>query len=73
MSSVVSLFLLSQVFLIMGQQPLVHVLADIILHGRTDSLFLDTAGTSHTMPGFVPPTLTLEQGLEDTNSGEQYK
>uniref|UniRef100_A0A1B6EUJ7 Uncharacterized protein n=1 Tax=Cuerna arida TaxID=1464854 RepID=A0A1B6EUJ7_9HEMI len=63
-SSVVSLFLLSQVFLIMGQEPLVHVLADIILHGHKDSLFVDTAQTSHTMPGFVAPTRSLQESLE---------
>lgn len=71
-SAVVSLFLLSQVFLITAQQPLVHVLAEIILYGSVDMV----AGSSNNfaahkqqglpngVPRFVAPTETLEESLD---------
>ncbi|KAJ4444330.1 hypothetical protein ANN_06122 [Periplaneta americana] len=72
-SSVVSLFLLSQVFLIITHVPLVHVLASIILTGDMD-IFSQGACeklASHSVtqgaaikPGFVAPTETLEKSLE---------
>uniref|UniRef100_A0A8D8M0U4 Protein CLEC16A n=1 Tax=Cacopsylla melanoneura TaxID=428564 RepID=A0A8D8M0U4_9HEMI len=75
-SSVVSLFLLSQVFLILSHEPLIHTLAHIILKGSAniyrrppslDNNLADqnssTASSSSTMPGFVPPKHTLEESL----------
>ncbi|XP_049951691.1 protein CLEC16A homolog isoform X1 [Schistocerca serialis cubense] len=73
-SSVVSLFLLSQVFLIITHKPLVQVLAWIILNGDME-IFSQGASdklatyrraqvTGTIKPGFVPPTETLEKSLE---------
>ncbi|XP_069685282.1 protein CLEC16A homolog isoform X2 [Periplaneta americana] len=76
-SSVVSLFLLSQVFLIITHVPLVHVLASIILTGDMD-IFSQGACeklASHSVtqgaaikPGFVAPTETLEKSLESNTN-----
>uniref|UniRef100_H2Y953 Uncharacterized protein n=1 Tax=Ciona savignyi TaxID=51511 RepID=H2Y953_CIOSA len=44
-SSVVALFLLSQVFLIIHHKPLVHQLAEVIFNRNLDSLSLDGEGT----------------------------
>ncbi|GAB6025945.1 hypothetical protein CHUAL_011914 [Chamberlinius hualienensis] len=70
-SSVVSLFLLSQVFLIITHKPLVRSLAKIILNSDLSIFSEDsgvdsyvTAGPFHTRPGFMPPMETLEQSLE---------
>ncbi|XP_046390696.1 protein CLEC16A homolog isoform X1 [Ischnura elegans] len=71
-SSVVSLFLLSQVFLIITHVPLVHVLAWIILNGdmnifsegASEKLASYRQGASSSKPGFAPPTETLEKSLE---------
>lgn len=71
-SVVVSLFLLSQVFLIVSHGPLVRTLAAIIL--KSDSNIVQS-GVSHTLEdynkmavgasiGFAPPTETLEKSLE---------
>lgn len=73
-SSVVSLFLLSQVFLILTHAPLVDTLAKIILHA--DRLIFSNSSTqdkivllqqgkaSVIQPGFLPPTESLEISLE---------
>ncbi|CAG0879516.1 unnamed protein product [Darwinula stevensoni] len=74
-SSVVSLFLLSQVFLIITHKPLVQTLAQIILN-KDMSIFLD-GGTSssgsdnhnssgkNSPPMFMAPLETLEQSLDE--------
>lgn len=77
-SSVVSLFLLSQVFLIITHVPLVHVLASIILTGDMDIFSQGaseklashriTQGTGTIKPGFVAPTETLEKSLESSTN-----
>lgn len=72
-SSVVSLFLLSQVFLIISHKPLVQQLAHIILN-RDMSVFssrhrhdsASTKGESSSEPEFVPPEESLEKSLEST-------
>ncbi|XP_021935707.1 protein CLEC16A homolog isoform X2 [Zootermopsis nevadensis] len=77
-SSVLSLFLLSQVFLIITHVPLVHVLASLILTGDMD-IFSQGAsekltschmaqGTATIKPGFVAPTETLEKSLESNTT-----
>jgi protein CLEC16A len=77
-SSVVSLFLLSQVFLIITHVPLVHILASIILTGDMDifsqgaseklALYRVAQGTATIKPCFVAPTETLEKSLESSTS-----
>lgn len=77
-SSVVSLFLLSQVFLIITHVPLVHILASIILTGDMDifsqgaseklALYRMAQGTATIKPCFVAPTETLEKSLESSTS-----
>ncbi|XP_063234490.1 protein CLEC16A homolog isoform X2 [Bacillus rossius redtenbacheri] len=74
-SSVVSLFLLSQVFLIITHKPLVQVLARIIL---TKDMDIFSRGSSDTLalyrqaaqgvPGFVAPAESLEKLLESSTS-----
>ncbi|RZF48880.1 hypothetical protein LSTR_LSTR003260 [Laodelphax striatellus] len=70
-SSVVSLFLLSQVFLITAQHPLINVLAEIILRGTadvftaTDWTQRNSQGTACLKPGFVAPTESLEESLDE--------
>ncbi|XP_014661770.1 PREDICTED: protein CLEC16A-like [Priapulus caudatus] len=66
-SSVVSLFLLTQVFLIINHAPLVRQLAGIVFNGD----IFDAANESNGSPskrmvvrGFAPPNETLEQSLE---------
>ncbi|KAK7789515.1 hypothetical protein R5R35_002837 [Gryllus longicercus] len=73
-SSVVSLFLLSQVFLIITHGPLVHILAWIILNGDMEifsqgaseklALYRQAQGSANIKPGFVAPTESLEKSLE---------
>lgn len=73
-SSVVSLFLLSQVFLILTHAPLVDTLAKIILHAdrlifsnsstQDKIVLLQQGKTSVIQPGFLPPTESLEISLE---------
>lgn len=73
-SSVVSLFLLSQVFLILTHGPLVDTLAKIILHADrqifSDSssqdkiVLLQQGKSSIIQPGFSPPTESLAMSLE---------
>ncbi|XP_037093769.1 protein CLEC16A homolog [Pollicipes pollicipes] len=62
-STVVSLFLLSQVFLIFTHQPLVRLLARIILTADQHLLWR-SASTGAFCPGFVPPPQSLAQSLE---------
>ncbi|KAL1130694.1 hypothetical protein AAG570_011935 [Ranatra chinensis] len=62
-SSVVSLFLLSQVFLISRQQPLVQDLAHIILRG-TSVNGENSSVLAQAAPVFVAPTKTLEESLD---------
>ncbi|KAL1453191.1 hypothetical protein WDU94_007356 [Cyamophila willieti] len=74
-SSVVSLFLLSQVFLILSHEPLLHTLAHIILKGSANiyrtprnlenglSDQNSSTASSSKIPGFVPPKHTLEESL----------
>ncbi|XP_075232093.1 C-type lectin domain containing ema isoform X2 [Lycorma delicatula] len=75
MSSVVSLFLLSQVFLISSQRPLVNVLAEIILRGTADMLTAsdwtqqNSQGSPCLKPGFVAPTESLEESLDGVSNG----
>ncbi|XP_067005962.2 protein CLEC16A homolog isoform X2 [Anabrus simplex] len=73
-SSVVSLFLLSQVFLIINHAPLVHILAWIILNGDMEifsqgaseklASYQQAQSLGSITPGFVAPTETLEKSLE---------
>lgn len=81
-SSVVSLFLLSQVFLIITHGPLVDILAWIILNGDMDifsqgaseklALYRQAQCSSSIKPGFVAPTESLEKSLElNTSNGSQ--
>ncbi|XP_022248411.1 protein CLEC16A-like isoform X2 [Limulus polyphemus] len=71
-SSVVSLFLLSQVFLIISHQPLVRQLAHTILN-KDMTIFTSKpreevaahGGNVNTEPGFVAPQETLEKLLEN--------
>lgn len=72
-SSVVSLFLLSQVFLIISHMPLVRQLAQIILNrdmkifsgrGKDDSS--SNKGDLGSEPEFVPPEEPLEKSLQTT-------
>lgn len=73
-SSVVSLFLLSQVFLIVSHQPLVRQLANIILN-RDMKVFSarskDDSGSNKSdlgsEPEFVPPEESLEKSLETSS------
>lgn len=75
MSSVVSLFLLSQVFLISSQRPLVNVLAEIILRGTVEMLGAsdwtqqNSQGAACLKPGFVAPTESLEDSLDSVSNG----
>ncbi|XP_062581005.1 protein CLEC16A-like isoform X2 [Saccostrea cucullata] len=62
-SSVVSLFLLSQVFLIISYAPLVRQLAEIIFQGEI-SLSRKEASPETRVREFVPPAETLEKTLE---------
>ncbi|XP_056019536.1 protein CLEC16A-like isoform X2 [Ostrea edulis] len=62
-SSVVSLFLLSQVFLIISYAPLVRQLAEIIFQGEI-SLSRQEASPEMRVREFVPPAETLEKTLE---------
>lgn len=73
-SSVVSLFLLSQVFLILTHAPLVDTLAKIILHAdrqifsnsatQDKIVLLQQGKPSIIQPGFLPPSESLEKSLE---------
>ncbi|KAF0312325.1 Protein CLEC16A [Amphibalanus amphitrite] len=63
-STVVSLFLLSQVFLIFTHQPLVRLLARIILTADQHLLW-QSQTTGAFCPGFVAPVQSLEQSLEE--------
>nr|XP_054763825.1 protein CLEC16A-like [Lytechinus pictus] len=68
-SSVVALFLLSQVFLIMKQQPLVCQLVNIIFNGTYKTIAeqpTDTSGISGTFCAFVEPSESLEHSLDST-------
>ncbi|XP_061181779.1 protein CLEC16A-like isoform X2 [Saccostrea echinata] len=62
-SSVVSLFLLSQVFLIISYAPLVRQLAEIIFQGEI-SLSRKEASPETRVREFVPPAESLEKTLE---------
>uniref|UniRef100_A0A671RGR3 Protein CLEC16A-like n=1 Tax=Sinocyclocheilus anshuiensis TaxID=1608454 RepID=A0A671RGR3_9TELE len=66
----VSLYLLSQVFLIIHYQPLVHSLADVILNGDLSVFTLQTEQSAHKSSSnarvrrFTKPTESLERSLE---------
>nr|XP_024215509.1 protein CLEC16A homolog isoform X3 [Halyomorpha halys] len=66
-SSVVSLFLLSQVFLITKQKPLVHELAQVILQSTT-AHWENGSFVTQTHPVFVAPKQSLEESLDTDNS-----
>ncbi|CAH1391153.1 unnamed protein product [Nezara viridula] len=66
-SSVVSLFLLSQVFLITKQKPLVHDLAQVILQSTT-AHWENGSFVTQTRPVFVAPKQSLEESLDSDNS-----
>ncbi|XP_021374464.1 protein CLEC16A-like [Mizuhopecten yessoensis] len=68
-SSVVSLFLLSQVFLIISYSPLVRQLAEIIFQGDVDILRLESSEEMPTrrVRAFTAPEETLEKTF-DTSS-----
>ncbi|KAI5698510.1 hypothetical protein M8J75_007909 [Diaphorina citri] len=75
-SSVVSLFLLSQVFLILSHEPLLHTLAHIILKGSANIYKIRSSENGHIaqitknkIPGFVPPSKTLEESLDTDRGG----
>nr|CAD7261213.1 unnamed protein product [Timema shepardi] len=82
-SSVVSLFLLSQVFLIITHEPLVRVLARIILTGNMDIFSQGTSDKTVSVspqtqrvtvgltPGFMAPTESLEKSLETSTATPQ--
>ncbi|XP_052263692.1 protein CLEC16A-like isoform X3 [Dreissena polymorpha] len=67
-SSVVSLFLLSQVFLIIRHAPLVRQLAEIIFHGETETGPEDHTSESPRMlvREFIAPNETLEETLDSS-------
>ncbi|KAK7073433.1 hypothetical protein SK128_005420, partial [Halocaridina rubra] len=72
-SSVVSLFLLAQVFLIVSHVPLVRALAKIILHGDNSIFFEDTVilqGQRLVRRGFVAPEEPLEKSLQTKTISE---
>uniref|UniRef100_A0A8C1JW46 C-type lectin domain containing 16A n=1 Tax=Cyprinus carpio TaxID=7962 RepID=A0A8C1JW46_CYPCA len=58
----VSLYLLSQVFLIIHYQPLVHSLADVILNGDLSVVTYDVSNAG--VRRFTKPTESLERSLE---------
>uniref|UniRef100_A0A8C1JW63 C-type lectin domain containing 16A n=1 Tax=Cyprinus carpio TaxID=7962 RepID=A0A8C1JW63_CYPCA len=66
----VSLYLLSQVFLIIHYQPLVHSLADVILNGDLSVFTVQTEQSAHKSSSnagvrrFTKPTESLERSLE---------
>uniref|UniRef100_A0A671PL64 Protein CLEC16A-like n=1 Tax=Sinocyclocheilus anshuiensis TaxID=1608454 RepID=A0A671PL64_9TELE len=66
----VSLYLLSQVFLIIHYQPLVHSLADVILNGDLSVFMLQTEQSAHKSSSnagvrrFTRPPESLERSLE---------
>lgn len=66
----VSLYLLSQVFLIIHYQPLVHSLADVILNGDLSVFTLQTEQSTHKSSSnagvrrFTKPPESLERSLE---------
>uniref|UniRef100_A0A8C2IR90 C-type lectin domain containing 16A n=1 Tax=Cyprinus carpio TaxID=7962 RepID=A0A8C2IR90_CYPCA len=61
----VSLYLLSQVFLIIHYQPLVHSLADVILNGDLSVFTLQTEQSSNAgVRRFTKPPESLERSLE---------
>nr|XP_021329503.1 protein CLEC16A isoform X5 [Danio rerio] len=66
----VSLYLLSQVFLIIHYQPLVHSLADVILNGDLSVFTLQTEQSAHKSSSnagvrrFTKPLESLERSLE---------
>lgn len=66
-SSVVSLFLLSQVFLITKQKPLVHDLAQVILQSTT-AHWENGSFVTQTRPVFVAPKQSLEESLDSDNT-----
>lgn len=75
-SSVVSLFLLSQVFLILSHEPLLHTLAHIILRGSANIYTARPSENGHVkqvtkdkIPGFVPPPKTIEESLGAADPG----
>nr|XP_006814698.1 PREDICTED: protein CLEC16A-like [Saccoglossus kowalevskii] len=67
--SIVSLFLLSQVFLILSHNPLITRLADIIFNGEIDTLSgqsTDIGEGEMSRRGFVAPLETLVKSLESS-------
>ncbi|XP_073697345.1 protein CLEC16A isoform X2 [Garra rufa] len=66
----VSLYLLSQVFLIIHYQPLVHSLADVILNGDLSVFTMQTEQSAHKTSSnagvrrFTKPAESLERSLE---------
>lgn len=66
-STVVSLFLLSQVFLITRQKPLVHELAQVILQ-TTTAHWENGSFVTQTRPVFVAPKQSLEESLESNSA-----
>lgn len=74
---VLSLFLLSQVFLIMKHPPLVSTLAKIIFEGSEETLAqfpIDTSGiTNMSFIAFVAPSESLESSLDSTKEKDVKK
>ncbi|XP_018901977.2 protein CLEC16A homolog isoform X2 [Bemisia tabaci] len=71
MSTIVSLFLLSQVFLIISMYPLVRTLTEIILQGSLDIFEHDEdspVSNKLIIPSFVPPPKTLEESLDSATT-----
>ncbi|XP_064087079.1 protein CLEC16A homolog isoform X3 [Macrobrachium nipponense] len=74
-SSVVSLFLLAQVFLIVSHVPLVRALAKIIFHADNSIFSEDTIilqGQRLVRRGFVAPEEPLEKSLQSKTISEPY-
>ncbi|XP_070580658.1 protein CLEC16A-like isoform X2 [Ptychodera flava] len=70
-NSVVSLFLLSQVFLILSHFPVINTLAECILNGDVEMIAQQTTDIGEgemTKRGFVPPSETLEKSLESSKA-----
>nr|XP_002127555.2 protein CLEC16A-like isoform X1 [Ciona intestinalis] len=72
-SSVVALFLLSQVFLILHHKPLVHQLAEVIFNRNLDSLSLNGEGTPVEQADILQQPESLEKLLSSTKKGKKHK
>ncbi|CAK8685130.1 unnamed protein product [Clavelina lepadiformis] len=62
-SSVVALFLLSQVFLIIHHQPLVHQLAEVIFTKGLETFVMNSDGVATNQPNLLEPPESLEKLL----------